>query len=121
MNLEDFIPKWVQETEFFVTNDHIILLQNMMVSWDDNRGGTPCVDNLQPYGSTCFLCDVARILGIKPKLDLTTKKTSFTEEQLEYMKKTHRETQIVLQIFLKTGKMEPGSYKHDGTYEWRKV
>lgn len=112
---------WVQVKEFDVTKDHIRLLQGQMVSWiGDEEIGAPCIDIAQPYGSTCKLCDMAKILKMKPKMNLETGKTHYTEEQQKHLDRLHKETQIALQIFLKTGKMEEGNYVHDGWYNWRK-
>ena len=113
-------PDWVTVKEFLVTPDHIKLLQRAVVSWMPVGIGAPCIDFLQPYMSTCVECDISKILNLKPKHDLESGKTEFSDEQKEYMTKLHKETQIVLQIFLKTGKMESGYYKHDGWYNWKK-
>ncbi len=114
-------PKWVTETEFTVTEDHIKLLKRAMVSWDDRFNQGPCIDPLQPYGSTCINCDVAEILDFKPWLDRETGKPYYTAPQLARMSKVHRETQIALSIFLKTGMMLAGTYEHSGLYDWKKV
>jgi len=115
------VLNWISVKEFTVTEDHIKLLKRAMVSWDSKKHGAPAIDIMQPYGTTCIECNISQILGIKPKLDLGTKRTYFSDEQKEYMEKTHRETQIALSIFLKTGKMEPGAYKHSGYYNWTRV
>jgi len=118
--VDDLVPKLVKVLSFLVTPDHIKLLQRAMISWDDRENQGACVDPLQPYGSTCLICDVAKILEMKPKLDLKTGTTEYSEEQKEYVMKMHTETQMALQIFLKTGKMEAGYYEHDGWYNWRR-
>lgn len=102
---------WIETKKFVVTEEHIKLLKRMIVSWDDRATGAPAIDCLQPYGTMCPQCDLAKLLGVKAPLD---------EEKIDYMEQMHKETQIALSIFLKTGIMEPGTYEHDGFYNWRK-
>lgn len=113
-------PKWWSELEFTVTEEHIKLLNGARVSWNEQFNQGPCIDSLQPYGSTCIECDMAKILGVKPVMNAATGYTRYTDEQKNQFKKLHKETQAALHIFLKTGKMEIGDYVHDGWQNWRK-
>jgi hypothetical protein len=110
---------WVEVRKFTVTEDHIKLLKKMVVMWDERGPGAPMVNYLQPYMSMCPQCDIPKILSIIPMIQPDGKK-KYSDEQLEYMEKTHRETQIALQIFLRVGTMEPGEYEQDGWQNWRK-
>ncbi len=114
-------PDWVNIKEFRVTEDHIKLLQKTIVNWDSSCSGSPMIDPVQPYGTTCVQCDVAKILDIKPRFSHKDKTVEYREDQVEYMEKIHKETQIALQIFLNTGKMEPGLYRDRLWNQWEKV
>lgn len=108
---------------FEVTEEHIKLLRSTYVSWDTCEFGAPAIDSKRPYGNSDVYEDIAKILGIKhakPDED----DPEFSDEQFEYMEQIHRSTQIALQIFLTTGRMEPGRYIKESEYSdtpWRKL
>lgn len=117
----NYKPDWVNVKEFCVTEDHIKLLRKAIVNWQDMGPGGPCVDPVQPYGTTCAQCDIAKILNIKPRYSHKDQTIEYREDQIEYMEKVHKETKIVLQIFLRTGKMEPGLYRDTLWNKWEKA
>lgn len=82
---------------FTVTAQHIQLLQRAYVSWVDIEFGAPAIDCKRPYGNSQVHDDIAEILGLP-----------IPEEDMERL---HAETAVVLQIFLRTGRMEPGTYR----------
>jgi len=55
---------------------------------------------------------MAKILGIKG-FEYSDGEISFSNEQVDLMNMLHRESKIVLQIVLKAGKFEPGTYVAD--------
>jgi len=118
---EGYKPDWVSVKEFRVTDNHIKLIRKMIVNWEGLYSGSPMIDPIQPYGTTCVQCDIAKILGIKPRFSHHDNTLEYREDQLEHMEKLHKETQIVLQIFLSTGKMEEGLYRDKLWNQWEKI
>jgi len=49
--------------KFTVTPDHLILLRNLSIRWQDCEQGAPEVDPKRPYGNGDYKGDVARLLG----------------------------------------------------------
>jgi hypothetical protein len=100
---------------FEVKDIHIKLLQNAYVSWEGCEFGAPSIDCKRPYGNSYVYGDLAEFCGIERVGG------DFTREQYDYMNQVHQETETVLQIFLKVGKMEPGKYQLSGYKDWVKV
>ena len=84
---------------FTLTEDHIKLLSNFYIEWDDNYNGAPCVDCKRPYGNRGVVADVCRILGWESIVDMHGEET-FTLEQANEAQRLHEETQTALQIIL---------------------
>ena len=97
-----------QDMEFTVTEEHIKLLRNAYVKWDDCEFGAPAIDCKRPYGNSSVLYDVAEILGYKRMGE----DWSWPSQELyDKLNRLHKETLTALQIFLSIGIMEPGYYK----------
>lgn len=109
---------------FEVKQEHLKLLRNAIIRWEDCEFGAPAIDCKRPYGNSQVLSDIAEILGIKPaKVNPFDKdEFGFSEEQEDMMNQLHRETVTVLQIAVSTGKFEVGIYEADD-YEndWKLV
>lgn len=93
---------------FFLKEEHIKLLKNAYVSWEDCEFGAPTIDCKRPYGNSNVYHDIAEILGY-PYDDEDDSVNDYDK-----MRRIHEETQTALQIFLYTGRMEAGTYKRDG-------
>lgn len=94
---------------FELKEEHIKLLRNMYVDWDDCEFGAPTIDCKRPYGNSYVYNDIAKILGITE----VDNEEQFSKEQLEMMDKIHKETETALQIVLSTGEFKPGEYVAD--------
>jgi hypothetical protein len=106
---------------FELKEEHLKLLRNMIVSWDDCEFGAPTVNCKKPYGNSHVYGDMSKILDIEGVED-SKKKIHFSKEQVDLMDKLHKETKVALQIVLKTGKFEPGIYVTDEYRDnWTKV
>jgi len=97
--------------EFTVTRDHLTLLRNFYVGWNDCETGAPEIDPKRPYGNGYVPGDVAEILGWERNED-----GELTDDQESDAYQIHGETQTVLQIVLSTGSFVPGSYARSHTY-----
>jgi UPF0288 family protein (methanogenesis marker protein 3) len=98
--------------QFELREEHLKLLRNMFVRWDNCEFGAPAIDCKKPYGNSDVYEDIAKILGIKGFED-SEGDISFSKEQVDLMNILHKESKVVLQIVLKTGKFEPGRYVAD--------
>ncbi len=105
--------------EFNVSEDHFKLLKGMDWDWWDCEFGSPTVDCECPYGSSDVYEDIAKILNIPFGL---VDDEWYTDDQLEYMDKRHRETETYLQILFYFGEIPSGRYKRKSKREnWEKV
>ena len=101
---------------FTLTQDHITLLSNFCVGWQDCETGAPEIDPKRPYGNSSVAHDVAEILRWEIKDD------ELTDEQGEVAMKLHTETETALQIALNTLSFTPGIYeKQQYGGSWKKV
>ena len=48
---------------FTVTEDHLKLIKNFCVGWQDCDFGAPEIDPKHPYGNSSVCSDIANILG----------------------------------------------------------
>ena len=71
---------------FEIKDEHIKLLRNAYIGWDDCEFGAPAIDCKRPYGNSDVYGDIARILDIKQEGD---DHESYSEEQISYMSKLH--------------------------------
>lgn len=100
---------------FTLTKDHIKLLRNFYVGWQDCETGAPEIDTKRPYGNSDVWNDIHEILTghCLPQ---------FHDEIVERYLKLHRETEIALQIILSTGKFKAGTYESESwTNDWKLV
>jgi hypothetical protein len=108
---------------FTLTEEHIKLLSNACISWDDCEFGAPSIDPKRPYGNSDVIGDIAEILGLKDKKNVCPhcgeSLDTLDEERLH---KLHKETQIALQIILYTKSFVLGRYvKKDYGEKWKPV
>ncbi len=105
---------------FELKEEHLKLLREMSVRWDDCEFGAPRIDCKKPYGNSGVHKDIAKILGIQGFLD-SEEEIYFSKEQIDLMNMLHKETETALQIVLVVGKFEPGIYVADTyTQNWEK-
>lgn len=98
--------------EFTVTEEHLKLLRNAWVRWDNVEFGAPGIDSKRPYGNSDVLGDIVDILGLPE---------TATPDQIRWMMQLHVETSTVLQIALRTGVFETGTYVADKySQDWHK-
>ena len=93
-------------TEFTVTADHLKLLRQMHVGWDDCEFGAPAIDCKRPYGNSDVLSDIAEILSWPEGDD----DGEYPVGQEEKMRRLHAEMRLVLQIGIRTGAFTAGRY-----------
>jgi hypothetical protein len=92
-----------------ITESHIKLLKNMIVSWNGVEFGAPTIDPKRPYGNGDVVEDILRILGIPYDGE---------NEALEnFARQLHDEMENALQIFLLHGEMKPGVYEKESQYQ----
>lgn len=99
---------------FKITQDHIKLLQNTHVLYDDNMLH-------QPYGGTDIIEDMIGILGLpKPDYD---KGECIQGSEINALIDLHKETATALQIILYRTSFEIGEYENypENSVCWRKV
>jgi len=124
---------------FELKEEHIKLLTNMYVGWSDCEFGAPEINPKRPYGDSDGVNDVAEVLEIKKikgnvdgydEEEAKERLEEYGEEGIEeylseldwddktynYLRDIHRETEIALQIVLKTKSFEIGTYEREDNY-----
>jgi hypothetical protein len=95
-----------------VTENHLKLLRNMNVEWNDMEYGAPSVNPKRPYGNAYVPRDIANILGWRSDKD-----GDLTPEQEDLAWEIHQELQVVLQACLSTLRFETGFYEKQEEYD----
>lgn len=98
---------------FTLTAEHVKLLQQAYVGWQDCETGAPEIDPKRPYGSSDVERDVAGILGW-PEAE-EERMPGHIEDKARAI---HRETETALQVILSTGSFDPGVYERVSFGEW---
>ena len=104
--------------EFNFTEQHVKLLKNMFVGWNNVEFGAPKIDPKRPYGNSSVELDLAEILEV-PIVEWDVK--DIPPSTLDRLIALHHETQTALQILLQHG-YKIGKYKcEDYTNRWNFV
>lgn len=88
----------MKDYTFTMTDQHLALLRQMNVGWNDVEFGAPEIDPKRPYGNSDVLEDMAEILGLDAEADE------------EVLRRLHNETETALQIVLAVGEFVAGRY-----------
>lgn len=126
-------------TEFEIKEEHLKLLKNMYVHWDNCEFGAPTIDCKRPYGNSNAIEDIAEIIGFektKKRVDFDRGEASeydniqeyleeaeWNDKSWEYLQNLHRNMEIVLQIVLSTLSFKKGKYRKNDKYssEWKLI
>lgn len=122
---------------FRITDEHLKLLKEMNVGWNDCEFGAPQIDPKRPYGNSDGVDDVARVIGYKKTKERVEfdkedakeyddikeylENCDWDQESYDYLRNLHKDMEIVLQIVLSTLSFKKGVYQRDETYssDWR--
>lgn len=105
---------------FTLTADHVALLRDASVCWNDIEAGAPTIDPKRPYGNGDVWKDVCRILRW-PKEGDDGHEACWSSAQIKRARVLHRETETALQVVLATGSFEPGEYVAKWYRDWTRV
>jgi hypothetical protein len=122
----DFNTKW-KTISFEIKPEHIKLIQNFQIGWQDDEFGSPEVDPKRPYGNSSVFQDMIETLGFEDKetifyFNLFGKEYVLHgedkynidldghEDLEEILLKLHKETETALQLCLALQTFEPGIY-----------
>jgi hypothetical protein len=108
--------------EFTVTEDHLRLLRQTYVFWDETEFGAPAIDAKRPYGNSNVFGDIAEILDM-PESEWSDEDGNPSLDAEWRFLRLHVETAIALQIALITGEFRTGRYVRDDEYDdrsWRR-
>lgn len=102
---------------FVLKPEHVQLLRRACVTWDDCETGAPAIDPKRPYGNSDVAGDVAEILGRDRRPHQCPTCDCDADDDLMAL---HRETERALEVILRAGSFEPGTYVCDHTRDWRR-
>ena len=88
---------------FTVTEEHLALLREFCVGWNDAEYGAPEVNPKRPYGNSSGASDVHEVLTGETNYDLD-------EDREKYCNRVHRETEYALEICLRVGEFKAGTF-----------
>lgn len=116
---------WNKPKTFEVTEEHMKLLDHFYIGYDSwTEFGAPEVDPKRPYGNSDVYGDIAEILGLEIGEDQWGDR-EFTDAQIDYMDKRHKEMETVLQILVRNARdgIWPGVYQTSTQYgiDWKRV
>lgn len=110
--------KTPEHITFDVTQEHLKLLPQLSLEWDDAYD-VPAIDPKRPYGDmTWYTVEMAVHLGEPPEKDANGRAvmSDATEQRLMRL---HREMQPVMQIFLRSADLAPGLFRRsESTGGW---
>lgn len=98
--------------KFTLKKEHILLLKNAYISWQDCEFGAPEINPKRPYGNSDVMYDITEILGLELFEDCYGER-HLSEEQADYIDNLHKETMQALQVILKNHNVEAGEYEID--------
>ena len=90
---------------FDLTDEHVLLLSNAYVRWEDCEFGAPAIDCKRPYGNSKVLDDMREILA----------GTERTDGELNVL---HHSLETALQVVLNAGSFVVGQYRKDDYGQW---
>lgn len=108
--------------KFLLKPEHIKLLREAYIDWNNCEFGAPSIDCKRPYGNSDVYGDIAEILGWDLIDDGWGEKV-LTYEQRNYAAQLHKETQTALQIIVQEARLSWGTYETTTEYgnQWRRV
>ena len=120
---------------FTIMEDHLKLLRNLEVEWNDTEFGSPSFDPKRPFGNSNVYKDMIKALGwilnisvnnIQVNYDLSCNfnidEDELPDELEEALFNLYRQLDIALEICLRTLSFEPGTYENDVYGDnWRKI
>jgi hypothetical protein len=110
--------------EFTVTDEHLRLLRNAHVFWDEAEFGAPSIDPKRPYGNSNVHRDIAEILDV-PESEWEDEGQGWSPDTKWRFLRLHAETAIALQIALATGEFRADRYvRYDqmlSTCRWKRA
>ena len=117
-----------ENNKFTVTGDHLLLMKELEVEWNDAEFGAPTINPKRPYGNSNVCKDMLKILdweitvsindGPGEPFDIDDDGLPDTLE--ETLEELHAELETALQICLSTGSFEAGTYQLNEHDKWRK-
>lgn len=90
--------------QFELTENHITLLTNSFIGWQDAEYGALAVDPKRPYGNSSVEYDIIELLDLE-------------DHEEDFARQVHQETLTALQIILQTRQFKTGTYIHSGYFE----
>ena len=132
----------MEKERFEIKPEHLKLLQRFMVGWGYCEFGAPEIDQKRPYGNSDVHQDMIEVLGFETLKDGIYKFKLFGKEWLlkgedehniyldgadeekltNELDKLHKETEIALQICLRTQSFEVGKYETEKYFtKWKKI
>lgn len=97
-----------EDNPLTVRPEHIKLLRNMNVRWNDAMAGAPEISPKRPYGNSKHVEDIREITEMPNAVE-------------NWCRQIHRETEAILQYYLENeGEVSPGDQIIYEDYEWKK-
>lgn len=126
-------PKeWEHVLEFELKQEHLDLLKQVNIGWNECEFGAPEIDPKRPYGDSDIENNIAEIIKLKKDkttIDFDKEEYAAFDDKQEYfdeaewnektqdlLKDLHKQTQIALEIILHNQTFKLGKYKRKDYY-----
>jgi hypothetical protein len=109
---------------FTITKEHIKLLHNARVSWNDMEHGAPSIDPKRPYGNSSVAIDIIELLDWDSDNQLDWENDyegGAVDKMCKRAWKIHEETQTALEIILQLGEFTTGTFERNGYRDWKRI
>lgn len=120
---------------FEILPEHLTLLQNMYVGWQDCEYGAPEIDPKRPYGNSDVEGDILEILAGQRNTSKNLRKITIAGVEYKIgengeisdnlrseLSRLHHETETALQLCLKFGEFKTGTFKRKNAWsEWERA
>ncbi len=107
-------------TTFEITEEHLLLLRNAYVDWNDMEFGSPSIEPKRPYGNSDVLRDIAELLNPSMVGWDPDRIEEYTEKHFDRLTRLHVETGIALEICLRRAEFKSGWYRKVRWNEWER-
>lgn len=120
----DMYQKLSDKTEAFtITDQHLLLMRNVYIEWNECEFGAPSVNPKRPYGNSNVLRGILELLYPESRDWDDERREDYLDDDYNILKLTnlHVETGIALNICLQRGAFEPGLYRKVNWRTWEKA
>jgi len=116
------VADWENVMVFDLREEHLKLLSEANIVWDDCEFGAPGMDPKRPYGNSDVTGDIAEIIKLpKTKNNYDEDEECWKENAEDKLSDLHRQVMIAMKIVLRCRSFKLGKYQRTDKYkdDWK--